>query len=262
MIPLHARRTVRKSITFVNGGRKMDRAAILTALVLATAALAPSGAFAQTQAQADGASAKPPVYKPPQRGAPARRVGGSTRGAADLLPSVLLLAPDHVGLTASETPLLYWFLSKPTSVRVEVTLIDDKGEMPLVEYAVPNATGPAVHRVDLATRGVRLKPGVEYQWSVSVVPNPSERSNDVMAGGVLKRVAVPKTVETRRAAGAAKEELARLLAAEGIWYDAIALYSELIEERPADKALRADRAALLEQVGLREVAAFDRRAAQ
>lgn len=240
-------------------GAIMNRNAILSMLVLAGAALLLPAA--EAQAQAAGAAAKAPVYTPPQRGAPQRRVGGSSRGADDALPSVMLLVPDHVGLTVSETPALYWYLSKPTSVRVEVTLIDEKGESPLIEYAIANANGPAVHRVDLTARKVLLKPGTEYQWSIAVVPNPNERSSDVMAGGVLKRVAMPKAIEARRAAGATKEELARLYAAEGIWYDAIALYSELIEQHPGDKSLREQRAALLEQVGLREVAAFDRRAA-
>jgi hypothetical protein len=173
----------------------------------------------------------------------------------------MVLVPDHVGLTISDTPALYWYISKPTSVRIEVTLVDDRSEAPLIDYAVAKADGPAVHRIDLAKRAVRIKPGVEYQWSVAVVPNPSERSNDVMAGGVLMRVEEPAAIAARRAAGASKEELARLLAAQGIWYDAIALYSELIEARPADKRLRAARAALLEQVGLREIAEFDRHAA-
>jgi len=237
----------------------MNRSAILGLLTLAV--LLPLAAEAQTPAPPAGAASKPPVYTPPQRGAPQRRVGGSSRGAADALPSVMLLAPDHVGLTVSATPSLYWYLSKPTSVRVEVTLIDDKGETPLIEYAVSNANGPAVHRVDLSARKVVLKPETEYQWSIAVVPNPNERSGDVMAGGALKLVAIPAAIEARRAAGASKEELARLYAAAGIWYDAIALYSELIEQRPADKALHEERAALLEQVGLRDVAAFDRRAA-
>lgn len=210
-------------------------------------------------AQAQGAGAKEaPAYTPPQRGAPKRRVGGSSRGAADALPSVMLLVPDHVGLTTAESPALYWYLSKPTSVRVEITLIDDKGEQPLIEYAVANASGPAVHRIDLAAHKVQLKPDVEYQWSISVVPNPNERSSDVMAGGALKRVGVPQSVAAQRASGD-KAQLARAYASAGIWYDAIALYSELIEQRPGDRALRESRAALLEQVGLKDVAAYDRR---
>lgn len=237
----------------------MLRTLILTAALAVMAAALPTDARAQAKPQAES---KAPEYKPPQRGAPARRVGGSSRGVGGPLPRIMLLAPDHVGFTISETPSLYWYLSKPTSVRVEVILIDDKGELPLVEYAVTNANGPAVHRIDLAAHGVKLRPEVEYQWSVSIVPDPNERSNDVMAGGVLKRVAVPATVAARRAAGAAKEELARLFAGEGIWYDAIGLYSELIDQRPGDKTLRGARAALLEQVGLREIAEFDGRPAQ
>jgi len=231
--------------------------ALLTGFVAATFAPA-----AEAQAQSGNSEAAPPAYTPPARGAPQRRVGGSSRGAGDALPSVMLLVPDHVGLTASENPALYWYISKPTSVRVEVTLIDEKGETPLIEYAVQNATGPAVHRIDLAAHKVALKPDVEYQWSISVVPNPNERSNDVMAGGALKRVAEPQKITARRAAGAPKDELARLYAGEGLWYDAIAAYSELIESRPGDRALREQRAALLEQVGLKEIAAFDRRASQ
>jgi hypothetical protein len=232
----------------------MKTAALIFATLAAALAMPAGEAIAQ-----DNTAKSPPPYSPPQRGAPQRRVGGSSRGAADALPSIMPLVPDHVGLTVSANPPLYWYLSKPTSVRVEVTLIDEKGETPLIEYAVANADGPAVHRIDLAKFNVQLKPDVEYQWSISVVPNPAERSNDVMSGGAVMRVAVPKSIAARGAI-ADKAELARLYAAEGIWYDAIALYSELIESRPGDRALHEQRAALLEQVGLKEVAAYDRRA--
>lgn len=228
--------------------------------VVVAAVLAIPVALAQAPAKDDKDAAKDmPSYTPPQRGAPQRRVGGSSRGMESALPRVILLVPDHIGLTVSENPALYWYLSKPTTVRVEVTLIDDKGETPLIEYAVANAKGPAVHRIDLASHKVQLKTGVNYQWSISVVPNPNERSNDVMSGGVLRRVAVPENIASRRAQLTDKAALARAYAADGIWYDAIALYSELIGQNPADRKLRDARAALLDQVGLKEVAAFDRR---
>ena len=229
-----------------------------TALLLALALAAPA-ALAQPAAKKDDAANDAPAYVPPQRGAPQRRVGGSSRGMEGTLPRVILLVPDHVGLTTSENPPLYWYLSKPTTVRVEVTLIDDKGETPLIEYAVTNAKGPAVHRIDLAAHKVALKANVNYQWSISVVPNPNERSNDVMSGGALRRVAMPEGIASRRAQLTDKAQLARAYAAEGIWYDSIALYSELIDQNPGDRKLRAARASLLEQVGLREVAAYDRR---
>jgi hypothetical protein len=46
-------------------------------------------------------------------------------------------------------------------------------------------------------------------------------------------------------------------AADGLWYDAVMVISELIETAPADMALRKNRAELLDQVDLREIGNFD-----
>lgn len=196
------------------------------------------------------------AYKPPVRGAPARRVGGSSRGTEQALPSLGLLAPDHVGYTVSAQPVLYWYLSKSTSVRIELTVIDDKGINPLVERTVSDVQ-PGIQRLNLADLSVTLKPGEEYQWSVSLVPDPRERSNDVIAAAAVKRVDIPPSLAPQLAS-ASREELPGLYAGEGIWYDAIAVLSELIQARPGDRKLREQRAALLDQAGLAEVAAFDR----
>jgi hypothetical protein len=48
-------------------------------------------------------------------------------------------------------------------------------------------------------------------------------------------------------------------AQHGVWYDAIAALSSQIDATPEDPTLREQRAALLDQVGLSEVAAYDRR---
>jgi regulator of sirC expression with transglutaminase-like and TPR domain len=47
------------------------------------------------------------------------------------------------------------------------------------------------------------------------------------------------------------------LAEAGHWYDAIALLSEQIEANPQDPNPRAQRAALLQQVGLQQIADYD-----
>src|SRR3989304_5262872 len=211
---------------------QMLRTMIAAACAMSAAAFLARGP--EAGAQAGGSSAgSAPVYTPPGRGAPSGRVGGSSRGAGDALPAVMILAPDHVGLTTSESPSLYWYLSKPTTVRGEVTLGDEKGETPLIEYAIEKADGPAVHRVDLAKHNIKLKPNVDYQWSISVVPNPSERSNDVMAGGGGGRCKgggggggerpAPGPAAGGPAPGGGRGDPARLSASQGLWYDAIAL---------------------------------------
>jgi len=54
-----------------------------------------------------------PSYQPPLRGAPGGRVGGGTRGTGRETFVLSVLAPDHTGLTVSEQPALYWFISNP-----------------------------------------------------------------------------------------------------------------------------------------------------
>lgn len=222
----------------------------LIAIALALGLLAPQ-ASAQQAAPAQDA----PEYKPPVRGAPARRVGGSSRGAEEL-PFVAVIAPDHVGHTVSDQPVLYWFVSKRSPVRVEITLIDSSGVKPVVEASITSAE-PGIHRFSLADHNVRLKPGEEYQWSVSLVADDKQRSNDVVSQGALQLVALPPQLQAKLA-GQPRSAQGRIYAAEGIWYDAIAALSEDISRYPSDRALRAARAALLEQAGLKDAAAFER----
>jgi len=65
--------------------------------------------------------------------------------------------------------------------------------------------------------------------------------------------------ETKLAAAGGRE--AALYAEGGFWYDAIGTLSSAIAASPQDATLRGERALLLEQAGLSEVAAYDRAAA-
>lgn len=215
--------------------------------------------FADVAAQSAAAGSEDIEYQPPMRGAPARRVGGSSRGLVKL-PAVAALAPDHVGLTISEQPSLYWFVSRETAVRIEITLVDAQGLKPLIETSVVKVA-PGIHRFSLAEFSVRLLPEEEYQWSVALVPDESQRSTDVVSQGVVKLVA-PSPELRARLPGLAGEARAKALASAGIWYDALAAISEGIAGAPADRALRERRAALLERAGLKDAAAFERQAAK
>ncbi len=235
----------------------------MKALTVSLAALAVALASPIARAQAaPGAptfqAAPAPAYVPPLRGAPSRRVGGSSRGAEQSLPRIYVVAPDHIGLTTAEQPVLYWFISKPTQVKLEITLIDESGEKPMLELPLGQVAGPAIHALDLARHGIRLSPGVEYQWTVTLVTDPADRSGDVISGGAIKRVDMPAELRDALKTNPAPAAQAGIYAREGIWYDAIHRLSALIAAQPGNGALRAQRAALAEQVGLSEVAAFDR----
>jgi Domain of Unknown Function (DUF928) len=195
---------------------------------------------------ADAADA--PVYKPPTRGAPGGRVGAGTRGTQrDLVLSVL--APDHSGFTTSEQPSLYWYISAPTSLPVELTVMDPQGVQPILETRLSSDVKAGVQGVRLADYNVRLSPGAAYRWFVAVVPDADRRSKDILAGGAIERVETPEELKAKLAQ-TAKKEAPFVYAEAGIWYDALGAISELIEAAPEDQELRKQRAAMLAQVGL------------
>ena len=249
----------------------MKRSLLLSLLVLAAVVLAPPAARAQSapkeappQPEADKPAADAPKigYKPPLRGAPATRVGGGTRNTGTKILTLSVLAPNEAGYTVSDKPTLYWYLSESLDTPVELT-ITPAGKLqdatpPILEITLKPPVARGVHALRLEDHGVGLKPGVEYQWFVAVVSNPAQRSNDVVAGGSIIRIADSTIPAQLRQVPQARWPA--VYAEGGVWYDAIDQLSRSISAQPTDRQLRQQRAALLEQVGLPEAAAFDRSA--
>jgi hypothetical protein len=226
--------------------------AALSLLVMIGSAMPVDAQQKPPQSPSPDAKASPdaPVYKPPMRGAPAGRVGGGTRGTGHEAAFVLsVLAPNHTGLTVSEQPSLFWFISNDSSYPVELTLVDPGKTDPLIELRIAPPVKAGVHRVQLKDHNVRLVPGVSYQWYVAVVPDNNRRSKDILAGGSIERVSSPADL-TAKLSQAAKSQVPSLYAEAGLWYDALAAIGELIEQAPQDAALVNQRSALLRQVGL------------
>jgi hypothetical protein len=247
-----------------------------TALRIAAAALAllqPAAAFAEDREGAAAGQAAPsaagkatpdvaargpalpalPRFVPRDRGAPTSRLGGATRGAAaDELPAVEALVPAEVGLTLEPRPVLYWYLSRASDVRVDLRLLALDPLETVLETRLPAARAGGIQRIRLADHGVELAPGRTYQWLVLLVPDPADRSYDRVVGGGIERIAPDARLRDELAA-ADRERLPFVLAQAGVWYDAIDVLSREIEKRPADVQLWNRRAALFEQVGLPEV---------
>lgn len=194
------------------------------------------------------------VYKPPLRGAPGGRVSGGTRGNQTY--SLSVLAPNHTGLTSQDQPVLYWYVSKALSSPIELTIVDS-GATPIIEKVLAPSTKSGIQRLPLTELGVHLEVGKQYHWFLAIVPNPKQRSEDVLAGATIERLALPENPSTH-IPGSEWLSAARLYAEAGYWYDAIALISEQIELNPLDPNPRAQRVALLQQVGLQEIADYDK----
>lgn len=239
----------------------------LGALLLAAAAGAaePPADAGKGRQPTPGAQPATPrvVYVPPLRGAPAEatRVGGSVRGGHGRTFALSVLAPDHVGLTAGAQPTLYWFTSEEVTGPAELTIIRPEVAAPLLALRLEPPLAAGFHRLRLAEHGVRLAPAVAYQWYVALIRDAQSRSRDVVAGGEIRWLAPPPELEARLRE-AAPAELPGIYAGAGYWYEAIDALSQRLADAPGDAALRAQRADLLAQVGLREAADFERRAAR
>ena len=198
-----------------------------------------------------------PVYAPPRRGTPSatHRVGGGTRAGKNY-PTVTVLAPDHTGLTISEQPTLYWFLTEPLDTPLEIILTDGDGVSPLLEFRLPSPAQAGIQRIRLADHHVRLAPGVRYEWSIALIIDATHRSRDIFATGSIERIDSSPAIQAQLAQ-ASMPERPRHYAAAGLWYDALGSVSDLIEASPKNQELRILRASLLEQVGLKDASAFD-----
>jgi len=228
----------------------------LTASLTPTATPIVSPAVSPVASTAGGATKL--FYKPPARAGniPARVSGGARGGGTDAV--LIAVVPNHVALTTQSQPSLFWFQSKPAKAKFELTVVEPKKPKPLVSLTAPAADKPGIHRVKLAKYKVELQPDVAYEWSVAIVPDAENRSRDVIAKGVIKRINPPGDL-ANRVAQMGDVERAAAYAEAGIWYDAFESVSNAIEAHPDDASLRAQRASLLHQVGLSEAAALDKK---
>ena len=152
------------------------------------------------------------------------------------------------GWTLESQPVLYWFLAETTQVPIEfgVQRVDPLQDVVKKRLATPARAG--VQRIRLADHGARLEPGAVYFWYVKLVPDANDPEQDRLVGGGIQRVPAPAGLQAQLADPQTSRPHA--LAQAGLWYDAMDAYSSAIEARPADAALREQRAALLRQVDI------------
>jgi len=198
-------------------------------------------------------NAAPVKFRPSGSGAASVRVTGGSRGSGDSAVTLDVLAPDEIGVTTQEQPSLYWFQSKPAQAKFELTLLEENKPKPIVQVMVERSTKAGIQRLKLSDQKTKLALGVEYQWVVALITDPDNRSKDLVASGVIKRIE-PSADLKEKVSKASAAALPNVYAEAGIWYDALTALSDQIDAQPDNKALRQTRADLLQQVGLKAAA--------
>ncbi len=195
-------------------------------------------------------------YTPPKDTASGQRIDGDggSRGEKKIkLPNYLCTLTPKSGpaLTVQEHPSLFSYVSDSVNMEFRVTINEPKQSKPAFIFAVSQCA-QGVHRVNLAEYGVTLKPGVEYKWTVAVRPDQKNRSQDLPATGLIKRIE-PDSALMAKLKAAPQADHAAIYAEAGIWYDALAALADQIAANPQDAELLAMRADFLKAAGLDKV---------
>jgi hypothetical protein len=202
-----------------------------------------------------------PLYQPPKKLTPRARVGGGLRGTDGSDPVIVALVPDHVGLTFKKTPVLNWFLSKPTTYPLKFTLINNELVKPTHEGPIPTPEHAGVHSINLNNFGIVLEPDVTYRWYISAIRDPESPSKDIVAGGMIERCEFSTCLMELNPNLSCNRPSVELNAKRGFWYDAMSCLCDLIKTHPQDASLIRMRAGLLKEVGLNGVAEWDLKSA-
>ncbi len=187
-----------------------------------------------------------PSYSPPPEALDRKRMVVAMRGPAEGSVELEALAPEHVALTGSAAPDLFWTLSgpPPENARILFRLLEERSGDAVLETVLPRPDGQAPQRIRLAEQAATLTPGVVYTWYVVLRVDPENPARAQLAQGwILRRDGEPApSVEP----GALPAELARA----GLWYDALAATLDLRAQQPDNASVQRGLRALLDQGGV------------
>jgi len=157
-------------------------------------------------------------------------------------------APEHVGLTLQQSPVLYYFVSKATTLPTRFTLKNADTRDVVADVALSSPTAAGFWPIRFKDHGIVLDPGVDYRWVVRVIRNADSPSDDLVVGGSIE--CCPEELLYFDGPRVCTADTVAEYAKNGIWYDTFACVSELIETEPDNQKLRSLRDQLVKDMGL------------
>jgi hypothetical protein len=166
------------------------------------------------------------------------------------------IASEQTGFTSSNQPNLYWYISDKYKGNMEFKLNAPQVSQPILAVKLSGSPAEGIYGIKLRDYNITLKSGVEYEWFITIITDPIERSGDIYASATIKYVE-PSNDLSNKFNMASLERRYYVYAKNGYWYDSISSLSSLIEKSATSKKYRLHRAALLKQVNLFKAARYD-----
>lgn len=225
--------------------------------------------FPVTEAKGQKISIPVPLFFQPKQGITTSTQSSGSRGAGGMIyPRIHLLAYPGYSSTTQKSPVFYGFLSDSWKGMMSFTV----REVPNSEEMIDSEVGELLYEeedlsktdfaisggffaISLEKCGISLKTGKKYEWLVSLVPDPDNRSADVVAKAPIFKIDPTNILLKHLKEAKGKEHM--VYAQEEIFYDAISEISKKIENQKGNRRLRNIRAEFLKQVGLTKLASYN-----
>ena len=198
----------------------------------------------------------------PDRGAPSSTSGAGSRGDCLAINQELLVAalPDsNLGLTTVPYPTIYVYVPalKNSAESLELSVIkkhQDPAKSKVYEVSFPLPDKPGI--VGLSLESLKqsdpplpaLQVGQRYNWYVSVVCDPVERSGNAIVDGWVERIAW----DSEKLDPEASLLNAQLYGQKGVWYETIQTMAAL-RRKEDTAALKASWKNIFEVAGLADI---------
>ncbi|WP_228014388.1 DUF928 domain-containing protein [Fortiea sp. LEGE XX443] len=189
-----------------------------------------------------------------------RRIPGGVREhcllGRDKNHLTVLVPENNPVLTTVERPKLFFYIPKTAKTTVQgfEFFVKDPAQKVIYQQKYKVNQQPGIFSIDIPAdkNQLLLEAGQEYHWYLGVICQPQDRARDQVVGGTVKQI-VPDKELTNKLKKASPRERAALYAANGIWYDSLAILAQLRRQRPNDAALQTDWQSLLESVKLANI---------
>ncbi|MEG4007449.1 DUF928 domain-containing protein [Microcoleus sp. Pol11C1] len=195
-------------------------------------------------------------FTPPDVTAPDNRQGGTHRGCKlrDGLFITPLIPESNIGLTLTESPTFFVYVSQPAA-QVEFVLLNADESEVVYETTIKNdkagIVGVSLSEKD-QTKNIEV--GKRYVWSFALACDPLERSGDYIVKGWMQRIEPQANLKNDLAN---PDPMAKVIAyaKNGIWYETVATLAEMRRLAPDDSRLTTEWTQLLQSQGLESIAA-------
>ena len=198
---------------------------------------------------------------PPKEDAPAQTTGGGSRNGGRCLtdssldiPLTALLPSNGLGLTSSDRPTLPVYIPATTAKHLELSLVD-ANQRGIYQTTIQLPAKAQIVGIKLPKTAPALKIEQNYSWSIALICDPSDRLQDWVVKGKVKRIqlqdrALKRQLELTRISSLQYVDLYRKA---GLWYETVSALLIYQRNNPNDSQIKEMWQKLLAAAGLEKL---------